>query len=326
MEETRSKQYKIICDSTSDFEIGYRNPNIVIINTPVFIGQTEYTDKTPDEFYERQREAFLDNAISSEQFKTRISTSTPPLGEIEDAMREILEGGQDAIYATMASTLSSTFKAAQIICEDLNDEGFEHRAICIDTLCMSAAGSMLLRTAVEKCDTTEEVLRFILDKRYDIEHLFAVEEFEAFKGSGRYPDTLLSLLQSVHAKPLMRFDFISDGSRHPFHDKMSLSMKLICKRMVNLLKETADPEHKDVIVLHAQNQAAENTLINTVRQKAPDFNLMTGSDFRMGPAVGVHLGHTAIGMIFFRQKGTYENAEKARRELRLEDSLYGYEL
>ena len=320
------KSFIIVTDSTADFEQGFSSPYIRILNTPVSIGNDDYTDATPDEFYDKQRETFERNKKMKESgsYPIQIKTSSPEIGCIQDALEDILKSGKDAIYATMASTLSSTFvAAARIAVEDINDSGkYENRAICIDTLTMSAAGNMLLKEAVLNCDTTEEVLKFIFERRNDVVHSFATEDLEAFRGSGRYSDATLALARFIGIKPFMMFDFNESGERKAFCYKKARSVKQLCVAMAKNLIETIDK--KVCIVLHAQNLPAAKTLVETLKRMVPDLKIITGENYRMSPAVGVHLGYSAFGLIFMRKPGICEGAEVHRTIQTMEESVFGF--
>ena len=330
------KGYVIVTDSTLDFEIGFSNPNIVVIKTPVQVAGEDYTDKSPDEFYERQREVFNYNRKLREHLRhpdkddfkvtggiKTITTSCPTIGMIENVIMEILDSGRDAIYVTMASTLSSTFaSAARVAIDDINESGdYKNKAIAIDSLCMSAAGSLLLRLAVESCDTTEEVIEYIYQRRNDVEHLFVVDDCTAFRESGRISATILKVIDILGIKPLMRFDFNREGYREAINAKKMRSMQAAISFMVNLMRDTIDD--LICIVPYAENAAGANMLADKIKRLCPEVEVLSGPEFRMGPAVGVHLGYSAIGLIFMRRPGIYPGAERHRIEQTPESSYYG---
>ena len=330
------KGYVIVTDSTMDFEEGFSNPNIVVIKTPVQVAGEDYTEKTPDEFYQKQREVFNYNRRLREHLKhpdkddfvvtggiKTITTSCPSIGTIESVILNILDSGRDAIYVTMASTLSSTFaSAARIAINDINESGdYENKAIAIDSLCMSAAGSLLLRMAVESCDTTEEVIEYIYQRRNDVEHFFVVEDCSAFRESGRISATILKVIDMLGIKPLMRFDFNREGYREAINAKRSRSLQAAFSYMVDTMQDTIDD--LICIVLHADNATGANMLANKIIKLCPEIEVLHGPEFRMGPAVGVHLGYSAVGLIFMRRPGIYPGAERHRIEQTPESSYYG---
>lgn len=210
------KEYVVIVDSMADFEIGYSNPNLVIVETPVMIGGDDYSLTNVDEFYDRQKEVFeLNNQLRrSNKSPIPIKTSCPTPGRIEEEMRKILESGRDAIYVATASTLTSAFQSGRLAVDMIEEDGnYKNKAIAIDGLSMSALTAVMVKTALKKCNTTDGFIRFIYDRRNDTEHFFTVTEWDAFRDSGRISKATLAIAELVGFKPMMRFDFDDEGAR-----------------------------------------------------------------------------------------------------------------
>ena len=323
------KSFVVIVDSLADFEIGYSNPNLVIVPVPVFIGgEDDYTNVTPDEFYAKQKEIFAQNEQlrRSGQCPVSIKTSAPNIEDIRAAMVKILESGRDAIYVASASTLTSAFNSGRIAVQMIEDEDeFENKAIVIDGLSMSSLTAVLVKAALRDCDTTDEFVRYIFDRRNDTEHLFMVSEWDAFRDSGRIPAATLAFATIARIKPLMRFDFNDEGIRKAFAEKKSMSLKSLMKHAVDLMEKTIDDRF--CMVIHADNQEGASMLHNMINERIPDV-ITTYHELRtrMGPATGVHLGYTAIGLAFLRKKELYPNAEFHRRTQIPEEAIYGYAL
>ncbi|MBR1801848.1 DegV family EDD domain-containing protein [Candidatus Saccharibacteria bacterium] len=321
------KKYVVIVDSMADFEIGFSDPNLVIVNTPVTIGGDDYTDATPDEFYKRQKEVFqLNNQLRrSGKCPIPIKTSTPSPMRLYEEMKKILETGRDAIYVATASTLTSAYQSGRIAVDMIedDDEKYDGRAIAIDGLSMSALTAVMVRIALRDCDTTDDFIRFIFDRRNDTEHFFLVTEWDAFRDSGRIPPGTLAIATLAGFKPLMRFDFNDEGTRKAFAEKKHRNLRKLCQSAISTLAETI--EEKFCMIIHANNpdgaSLMHELLINQLPGIVPIYNL---ERCRMGPATGVHLGHSAIGLAFMRKKGVYENAELHRKTQLPEEAIYGY--
>jgi hypothetical protein len=119
----------------------------------------------------------------------------------------------------------------------------------------------------------------------------------------------------------MRFDFNRDGYREAINTKKMRSMQANVSCMINLMKDTIDD--LICIVPYADNATGANMLANRIMKLCPEIEVLSGPEFRMGPAVGVHLGYSAVGLIFMRRPGIYPGAEKHRKEQTPESSYYG---
>ena len=322
------KEYCVIVDSMADFEIGYQNPNLVIVETPVMIGGDDYSLADVDEFYDRQREIFeLNNQLRrSNKSPIPIKTSCPTPGRIEEEMRKILEDGRDAIYVATASTLTSAFQSGRIAVDMIEEDGnYKNKAICIDGLSMSALTAVMVKTALNKCETTDEFVRFIYDRRNDTEHFFAVTEWDAFRDSGRISPATLAIAELIGFKPMMRFDYDDEGVRKAFCAKKSRHISSLYDYAIRTLRDTIDERY--CMIIHAQNPDGALRLRDMLRKAVPDLAISSDVEVnRMGQATGVHLGHSAIGLAFMRRKGEYDNAELHRKIQIPEESIYGYKL
>lgn len=322
------KEFVVIVDSMADFEIGYSNPNLVVVETPVMIGGEDYSLKPLDEFYKRQKEVFsLNNQLRRDgKCPVPIKTSCPNPARIEEEMRKILETGRDAIYVATASTLTSAFQSGRLAVDMVMEDGeYSNKAICIDGLSMSALTAVLVKAALKMCDTTYSFLRFIYDRRNDTEHLFTVTEWDAFRDSGRISKSTLAIAELIGFKPMMRFDYDEEGTRKAFCAKKSRQVHKLYEYAINLLKNTIDGN--DCMIIHAQNSEGAIKLCEMLAKEVPDLNISFDPEFsRMGQATGVHLGYSAIGLGFLRKRGALENAESHRKQQMQENSIYGYPL
>ncbi len=317
------KSYKVIVDSMADFEIGYSDPDLYIVNTPVTIGDEDCTGISPNDFYKRQREIF------EQKLNIRIKTDAPKADDLMNAMLDILRSGKDAIYVATASSLTSAFtngKAAAMVIEDM-DEKFENRVVVIDGLSMSALTSIMVRLAMRDCKTTDEFLEYIFDRRNDTEHIFIVSDYTAFRYSGRISAAELALLKAAHIKAMMRFDFgdNSEKERYPYAAQKDFVMKKLYKKAIDMMEETIDDRF--CMIIHGDNPEGASMLHSMIIERMPDMvALFNEEKTRMGAATGVHLGYTGVGLAYMRKKGIYEAAEKHRKNQFLYECTYEAEL
>jgi DegV family protein with EDD domain len=324
------KSYVVIVDSMADFEVGYKNPNLVIVETPVMIGEEDYTHATPDEFYTRQKEVFKENVKRRQRGAPpiRIQTAAPNPVRIEEEMRKILESGRDAIYVATASTLTSAFQSGRLAVDMINDDDeYENKAIVIDGLSMSALTAVMVRSALEACETTKEFLYYIFCRRNDTEHFFAVREWDAFRDSGRISKKTLMIANLIGFKPLMRFDFNDNGERKAFCEKKSRSFDALIRYASERLRDTICDDDRVCMIVHGQNAEDAMRLKDELSRIVPQLHIWFDPEIcRMGPATGVHLGYSAIGLAFLRRPCTYENAERHRDTQIQSEAIYGIDL
>ena len=108
--DSMDKEYVIIVDSMADFPIGFKHPDIRIVQTPVTIGEEDFTYADVDTFYNRQRKGGI------------CKTAAPIMAEIYQEMREILKSGKDAVYIATASSLTSAFSSGRAACIMIDED------------------------------------------------------------------------------------------------------------------------------------------------------------------------------------------------------------
>lgn len=319
-------EYKVIVDSTADFELCNTDPNIVTVTTPLMIGDEDWSKRFPDSFYERQEQLCTNNWSPME-----IKTSPPSPEQIREAYEKVLSSGHDAVYATMSSTLSDTFKIARDVCIDINRSGrFANRAVCIDTLCISAGIAFLVEHLIRNCKTTYEALVYILKRRHDIVYLFSVEDLSTLIESGRVNHLSHELASLKRAKPVFTYDFNPHGFREVMLLGKSYSVNGVCKKMMKIALSDIGP--RKVYLVHANNPNAIGKLYNLAKNERLEikgqtsFRKQFANCYRISPAMGAHLGYSAFGMVYMRNPDSHPGAKEhllSQHQAPLEQSMAG---
>ncbi|MBQ8192472.1 MAG: DegV family EDD domain-containing protein [Bacilli bacterium] len=172
-------------------------------------------------------------------------TSSPLLGDFEDAFRKILEEGKDVIHLSMGSGISSgSVNGSMVIANELNKE-YENNVYVIDTLTGATGGTLLYELAykemINSSLSTTELVDRLNELKKKIKTSFYVPSIEGYVRSGRDKSSShlkdgVKLMAS-HLAKFANFKFRVD-----FHENGDLFLKKIfrsteVKGMEKMVKE-----------------------------------------------------------------------------------------
>lgn len=325
-----SKEYEVVVDSLADVPLNNKNQAIHVINVPISIGDEDYTDVTPDQFYDRQMQIDVMNRelIRQDKDPIRIQSASPSPTKIKKALEEILRRGKDAIYVATSSALTSAYLGGRGAVELIKESGkYSNQAIAIDGGSMSVLTYLLVRTAMHYCDSTDEFVRWVFQHRVDTAHFFVVSNLNALSSSGRVRQSELSSGRDIlGTKPLLKFGFDGSGARGVSCEMRSDNSHRLFMRAAEIMRMNISPSTDECIVIHAQNPTGAMQLYETVLEVCPAISVEEGTSYRMSPATGVHLGYSAVGLAYIQRPHVDANAEFARSLQNSDELIYGYEL
>ena len=271
---------------------------------------------------------------SREYDEVKMEVEEPTINAMRTKFCEVLCDQKDAIFVASSSGISNAFKIAKLVCEEINNsKNFKNRAICIDSLCMSAGVALLVNQTIRNNITTSDALRYIYNNRYNIVHLFGVEDCTALERPSRL-QVSSPLTFGLKKKALLAYDFNLNGRRELSLISSCMSVGEICRKMVQTT--LSEIEARKVYLFHADNPDALKKLYDSfyrtnieITGQTPFFDQFKEC-YRIGPACGVFLGYSAFELVYMREPTTMPyGATKHlldQKDLPLEYSIYGQDL
>ena len=188
---------KLIIDAGSDLnEKQSKALDVTLIPMTVRFGNEEYRsglDLTNEEFYNK--------LASSSELPT---TSQPSPIEFEDAYRQVLDNGDEAVVLCVSSELSGTYQSACIAAE-----GLEDRIFVVDTKAVSIAERILLDYAIILRDRgicAREIAETLEKKKADVCVYGAVETLEYLIKGGRLSRTAGAIGSVLGIRPILHLN------------------------------------------------------------------------------------------------------------------------
>ncbi len=274
---------KIVTDSTCDLpESILKAYDIQVIPCYINFGPKSYLDGielTRKEFYEKL-------PLS----QTSPTTSAPGLGTFARLYEGLAASGASQIISIHVSkALSNLANVAQLAAQAASIP-----VTVIDSHNCSLGTGFLVEAAAQAADAgakLSEIVHLIEDKIEKIYTLAIVDTTEYLRRSGRVSQFQNNLASLLGIKPLIKLH------NSIINMEIIRSQKRAVSRLVELLSELK-PLRK-IALAHTHAVEKVNSLMQEVYQNFPSVPTLAPTD--VSPAIGVHLGPGAVGIICERE-------------------------
>lgn len=235
----------------------------------------------------------------------RVTTSQIPPQRYADAMRPILEAGQDVLYVGMSAGISSSFASAQMAAVQLRPQ-FPARRIClVDTLGASLGEGLLVlegaRCRDEGMDVSAAAAR-LDEMRLRMCQVFTVDDLKYLRATGRLSNAKAALATVLHIKPLLKGD--TRGKIVSFARSRGRA-RSIADLAAQYDKYVVDAANQTVGIAHADCPEDAKALAALLNKTNPPRDILT-VDYE--PVTGSHVGPGALAL-FFLGKSEFRSAE-----------------
>lgn len=258
---------------------------IKIVPLGVELGGTLYTDGvdiTPDMIYEHY--------AKTGQLP---QTSAVNIAEFEDFFKKNTENGESVILFTISSSMSSTFRNAE-----LASESFENVHV-VDTANLSTGGGLLIIRAAEMAEEgipAAEIAENCRKLAPFVDASFVVDDLEFLYKGGRcsalaaFGANVLSIKPSI----VVRNGKMSVGKK--YRGKFGATLK---KYIEDQLDNIEDIDTSHIFVTHAGcDPDVCDACVDTVKKIADFKNIHIT---RAGCTVSSHCGKNTLGVLFIRK-------------------------
>ena len=293
--------FELFVDATCDLPQEYAaEKGIHLIYSHLFYdaGDGKPTEINPN----TEPQHFYDLLEYATERNEKFSTSAPNIFEYEMAFRRALDAGKDVLYISMPSSMSSAYSNANAAINILKDEYPDMTLTAIDSGCMSLGYGLLIKHIVdagmEKLDTIKSYVAYWQDR---MAHIFTVTDFSHFAKSGRLKSTEYKLARMLGVYPYMRFAYDQNNEKRLFTDYKVKGRIKLYREMVAEIKSTIARPDDDVVIAYGDSRGSAEQLYAILKDELPEANIICGSEWRIGAAIGTHTGGTVLA-VFFRTK------------------------
>lgn len=288
------KQYILATDACSDLTAQIvKKHDIAIIPMMLELEGKSYFHHLDE------RELKLKDFYQQLREKKSSRTSLVNIGEFVTFFGDLLKQGKDILYVALSSALSGTYQSAMMAIDMLKDEYPNQKIIVVDSLSASfGEGYLVWRAALlkEEGKSIGEVAKWLEENKYNLRHLFTVEELGTLRRGGRLSGTAAFFGTLLGVKPILHVTL--EGKLAVLHKAVGRKKSLT--EMVNIMKEqTVDAENQTVFIAHGDclDEAKEVGGLINASMKVKDIVYSV-----IGPVIGSHSGPGTIAVFFMGNK------------------------
>lgn len=280
---------KIITDSMIDLDNSIKD-EVIRIPLSVLVEKNVILDDDSCD-----RSSFINILEHINNYKD-ISTSQPPIGEVEKLFKQTITDGYKILYLAGSSKLSGTYQSANIVKIHMlaNKEIQQDDIIIYDTELVSFAGGILVRKALEliKNDITiEELLRALDEQKSIIYPYITVGDLNFLNNGGRISNLKISLAKYLNIFPVLT---MCEGSIEK--DAIARGMNKVLSKISSSISDIELLTKKNIYIGAGKHSKYVDKLETMILAKYPNLNVIK---IDIGITILAHTGYEVFGFALF---------------------------
>lgn len=225
-----------------------------------------------------------------------ITTSLPNQAHTLDTFKSILSAGNDILYISFSSALSSTLEAIKLLSTSLLEDYPERRILCVDSLAASTGQGILVMGAAkvkQAGGSIDDAAQYVEDNRLHMCHWFTVDDLMYLYRGGRVSRTSAFAANILSIKPILHVD--DKGALVPV-EKVRGRKKSI-KALVDHMEQTVilPLDGKTIHISHADCLTDAEYLRELIEERFGVQHFMINV---IDPVIGAHSGPGTLAVFF----------------------------
>lgn len=193
--------FSIVTDTSANLPVQWLLENqIPVLPFSYYIDGQEHTCMNTEEF---DGKAYYDAIRGG----AKVTTSQVTPQSYLDAMRPLLERGEDLLFVGMSSGISGSYRCAELAKKDLDEEFPERTIRLVDTLSASLGEGILVMRAVECREagmSLDETADLLLQERMRMCQIFTVDDLMHLRRGGRLSGVSAVVGTMLQIKPILK--------------------------------------------------------------------------------------------------------------------------
>ncbi|MBR2527875.1 MAG: DegV family protein [Blautia sp.] len=209
---------------------------------------------------------------------------------------KILDQGQDILYISLSSGLTSTLDSANIAAAGLREDYPERRIFCVDSRCATGGQGLLVMYALQnqaKGMSLEENAAWIEQNRLNICHWFTVDDLDFLKRGGRISPSLAWIGGKLKIKPVLRI--CEDGTLE-IAEKVRGSKVARATITSRFKASDFNPEYPYVYLCHGDAEPEAMEMKAEIMAAQPQARVIVQP---MSPVISIHTGPGVQAVIYY---------------------------
>lgn len=278
---------KIFADSTSDLPTSWISQyHIGIIPLYVVFNHETYRDGidiTPEGLY---------NKVSEQGNLPK--TTAPSPEDFINAFAPHIEQGEDIVFISISSSLSSTYQNALIAANEFP----EGRIHVFDSLNLCSGIGLLVMKAVKAAQqgqNAKQIMSLLENTRPLVETEFVIDTLEYLYKGGRCSGMQNFIGSLLQIRPVLK---VVDGSIIPAYKVRGKKEKAVQQMLKNALSNKDTMDNELIIVAHTLAQEEAENLAATLREQTNAKEVVLSE---AGCVISSHCGPQTIGIMYTKK-------------------------
>ncbi|NUU63797.1 DegV family protein [Paenibacillus agri] len=278
---------KIFSDSTSDLPQGWKEKyDVGIVPLYVVFDDGTYKDGvdiTPEEVY---RKVAAKGSLPK--------TAAPSPADFMAAFAPVIESGNDIVYISLSSALSSTYQNALLAAGEFPEGRVE--VVDSETLCGGIA--LLVMKAVRaaaKGHSAAEIAELLKTARKHMDTQFVVDTLDYLYMGGRCSGMQNFIGSLLKIRPVLK---LIDGSIVPVSKVRGKKEKAVEQMLQNALPDIKNMDKELLIVAHTLAEEDAEYLKRALQQATGAQEIAV---IEAGCVIGSHCGPHTVGLMYLRE-------------------------
>ncbi len=285
------KNYAILTDSSADLSAQMVQELDVTVLPLTFIVDGKNYFNYPD-----NREMSPEEFIAHQKAGAETSTTAVNVGQAAEAMKALLDQGQDVLVLAFSSGLSGTCNNFAVAAKGLAASYPDRKIAVVDTLAASLGQGLLVYYAAKMRlagKSMEEVRQWVEDNKLNLCHWFTVNDLMYLKKGGRVSAATAIVGTMLQIKPVMHVD--DEG--HLIKVTTARGRKGSIKALEGKIEELADPDPANQIMFisHTDSLAEVQAMAESIKARYGTKEIVINN---IGPVIGAHTGPGCIALFF----------------------------
>lgn len=224
-----------------------------------------------------------------------VKTSAINFQSYIDFFGNFLSEGNDILFVSMSSGISSSFSCSEIAKKELLQKYPDRKIMLVDTLGASLGEGIFVLKAAQYRDagmSIEEVHQMLEDEKKYMYQVFTVDDLNYLKKTGRVSGSTAVIGNMLQVKPILKGNEAGEIVNFSKVIGRRKAIDFLAQRY-NMLVQ--DPEQQTVGIAHADCEKDAAYLIELLNQKKPPKEILS---VMYEPVTGSHVGPGTLALFF----------------------------
>lgn len=227
--------------------------------------------------------------------QAKLTTSMPPIGLVEETLKQIKDEGYDNIVCIpITSGLSSSMSLIQASAEDIGIE--VHMIDCFSTCYIQRYLTMCAKQLADQGIPAAEIAQRLRASINSSNTLIIPDDLQHLKRGGRLTPVAAALGGLLKIKPLLQLNKACEG-KIDVYDKVRTMSKAQEKAINTFVNEHVDGDYI-CSCLHTDAMEAGRALQDKLQAALPDTEIYFGY---IGAVISVHTGIGCLGIQYIKK-------------------------